>query len=147
MFSNRYFHFLRFVVVVIGLLGCMSLFGQDTYVIAKDWTTKNTLLEASWLLVNSMDISQTKRFEHAGPTGDDSYCAESWKYYHEANPFIGKHPSQGKLNTIWVAGSLAHVAASVLLPEPYRTWFQSGTLVLSASAVTHNYNLGFSLKF
>lgn len=121
------------------LLSTCSLFAHDNF--AKDWTKYNTMAEISWLLINSIDINQTKQFRY-GPNGD----SKEWQYY-EINPLVGKHPSNKKLNRLWILGSVAHVGISMALPKRYRGIWQGASIVLSSSAVLHNYNLGFKVKF
>lgn len=111
----------------------------------ENWTCADTIRECVWQGINLVDWAQTKRFEHSDPNGN--YCPESYKYYYERNPVLGKHPSQHRINNLIFLAAVAHVGVSVTLPPKWRRRFQSVTIVCSAAAVANNYDIGIRIKF
>ena len=64
----------------------------------------------------------------------------------EANPFIGRHPSEGHVNTMMTL-YVAWNAGALLLPKkPRRIWYIAVTVV-EAVAVAHNLSMGLSIGF
>ncbi len=64
----------------------------------------------------------------------------------EANPLIGRHPSEGRVNTMETL-YLAWNGAALLLPKtPRRIWYVAVTLV-EVVAVAHNLSIGIAIGF
>lgn len=67
--------------------------------------------------------------------------------YSEINPFLGDHPSQGRINTYFVGMIVGHTAIARLLPNPYRRWWQGVFIVTEAGFVAHNFSIGARVEF
>jgi hypothetical protein len=64
----------------------------------------------------------------------------------EGNPLIGRHPSEGHVNTMMTL-YVAWNAGALLLPKrPRRIWYIAVT-VIEAVAVAHNLEAGISIGF
>jgi len=76
--------------------------------------------------------------------------------YYETNPIIGRHPTRGRVNTIFAAFAVGQVAGTILLPTKYkiagsvlnlrRIW-QMSFITVSASCVANNYAIGLHARF
>jgi len=91
-----------------------------------EWSKGDTQREAAFLALVAVDWYQTS-------------SALNRPDAHESNPILGERPSQGKINTYILAGALAHVGASYLLPAKWRRYFQNVSIGLESVAVGSNY--------
>ena len=64
----------------------------------------------------------------------------------EANPLVGRHPSEGRVNTMETLYLLWNGAALLLPKTPRRIWYAAVTVV-EAVAVAHNLAIGISIGF
>jgi hypothetical protein len=67
--------------------------------------------------------------------------------FRERNPILGEHPSRGEVDRYFALSVAATAGLSYVLPDPYRTWFLTGVVVLEASAVINNHQLGVKVSF
>jgi hypothetical protein len=65
----------------------------------------------------------------------------------EQNPLLGKHPSDKKIKTYFVATSLAHVGIAMILPKEHREVWQYVGIALEALVVIHNKKMGLQFSF
>jgi hypothetical protein len=101
----------------------------------KKWTTQDTILETSWIVIHAVDWGQTRTI------------AKNPKQYREMNPILGEHPSTQNVDLYMGASLLLHPLTSYLLPKPYRTWFQSITIFGSGSCVINNLGVGIKMDW
>ena len=100
-----------------------------------EWTTTDTVMEATYAAVHVMDWRQTR------------VIAKSEGHWRETNGILGDHPSRDKVDT-WFAGTLAgHAIISYLLPDKWRTTWQAITIGMEATTVVRNYQLGIKVAF
>ncbi len=117
------------------LLIILLFFPATAY--AGDWNKVNTALELSHAAVLTLDWGQT-RWIAANPQSG---------YFERVNPYLGKHPSVGKVDTWFIAWELLHPAISYLIPNPYRYIWQGLTLACEVDLTAHNYAIGIGVKF
>jgi hypothetical protein len=105
------------------------------YDLFSDPSKKDIILEGTYQLLNLIDWHQSQ------------IIAKRPNEYYEVNPFIGKHPSVGQVNTYFAISSLGHIGISYLLPRSHRNYFQYGTIVMKAGLVAYNKSAGLGLGF
>ena len=66
--------------------------------------------------------------------------------WYEANPLVGRHPSEGRINTLATLYIVWNAGALFLPKTPRRVWYVAVTLV-EAVAVIHNLSIGVSVGF
>lgn len=94
---------------------------------------------ALWVLMNAAIISDW---------GQTRYIADHPNiYWEETNPFLGRHPSMGKVNA-WFVGSLAvNNGIMVALPKKYRPWYAGVVTAYEARLVVRNNSIGVKVDF
>jgi len=65
---------------------------------------------------------------------------------HEGNPVLGRHPSEGRVNTMIGLAVTANLAALLLPKQPRRIWY-AAVILVEGIAVTHNVMSGLSIGF
>jgi len=66
--------------------------------------------------------------------------------WYERNPLLGRHPSEGRVNTVASLVVVTNVGALLLPKTPRRIWYAAVTVV-EIVAVTHNLSGGISIGF
>ena len=110
-------------------LGVALLFQSCCTVNIDRWEKQDTVLQATYTALHILDWAQTREIERN-------------QAYHELNPILGRHPSEGRINTYFASTLLGHTLVSVLLPKPYRTWWQCVTIGIEAGVTGSNYIIG-----
>lgn len=117
-----------FIILLILVSAC-PVEGQPS------WTTTDTMLEGTWIVLHVLDWKQTL------------VIARNPHKFHELNPIIGKHPSIGKVNSYMLLSALVHPIISYHLPQPYRSYWQYLTISATGGLVIHNFNIGIKVRF
>ena len=80
--------------------------------------------------------------------GQTRYIASHPQQYEEVeNPFLGRHPSMGKVNA-WFIGSLAvNNGIMVALPKKYRPWYAGVVTAYETRLVIRNNSIGIKIDF
>jgi len=100
-----------------------------------EWSTTDTVMEATYATVHIMDWQQTR------------LIAKRQGQWKETNGILGGHPSRDRVDA-WFAGTLAgHALISYLLPDKWRTAWQALTIGIEATTVVRNYQLGVKVAF
>ena len=102
---------------------------------ATNWTSADTARELAFDAASLVDMGQTH------------YIGDNPQHWQELNPILGSHPSSAKINEYFVGEMAGHYLISYLLPEEYRSYWQTGTLVLELGVVGRNYNLGIGIRY
>lgn len=69
------------------------------------------------------------------------------EYREASNPFLGEHPSIGKVNA-WFIGSLAvNNGIMVALPKRYRPWYAGAVTAYEVRLVIRNNSIGAKIDF
>lgn len=100
----------------------------------EDWTTQQKLLGASAVILHAVDWGQTR------------YIANSNGRFYETNPFIGKYPSEDRVDAYFAITGLGLLALAHLLPE-YRTVILGVWLGVELAATGNNYRIGIKVDF
>ena len=101
----------------------------------EDWSKADTAREVAWQALHIIDWGQTLDI------------ADNPDRFHELNPLLGKHPSRGQVNRLFVAGAVAHPIAMGMFRPPYRAWLQYVSLGITGVVVTRNYHIGLRWGF
>lgn len=114
------------LAALIAALGSTQAFSMDT-----DSLTR----QVAYTALHLADWQQTRRI--AGSNGQ----------WIETNPILGPTPSQAQVNRYFAATLIGHWIVAYSLPKEWREPFQMGTIVMQASVVQKNYNLGIKVSF
>ncbi len=112
---------------------------------ANDWTTTDTMLQATFLMLLNIDRSQTVSSDTRPEIG-------------YAQKFIGEHPSSGQANRYFVACGALHTGIALITPKvieiksmdmkiPARLIWQSFWITVEGDTVHKNYQMGISISF
>ena len=118
------------MLITMGMLIANGLQAQDK------WTTKDTILEASFIVLNGCDWRQTNDIVSRQDEG-----------YYEHNRFLGDHPSHRQVHTWFMLTTIAHVVVAYKLPQYYRRVWQVAWIGIEADMVNHNYKAGLNIRF
>ena len=99
-----------------------------------EWTHTDTALQLSYTALHIADWGQTLDIENH-PTA------------YETNPFLGKNPSRGEINTYFASTLALHWLIARVLPQKWRSQFQLGTIALEFNVVSDNHSAGIRLNF
>jgi hypothetical protein len=66
--------------------------------------------------------------------------------WHEFNPLLGRHPSEGRVNTLLSLTVILNGGALLLPKTPRRIWYAAVTAI-EVFGVIHNLSLGVSIGF
>jgi hypothetical protein len=144
---------MKTLLVVLFLVVPCSIHAEES---KWKWTGTDTAYQAATVLLMATDWSQTSwmmrqsRAEDAARQGsglDNDRHAKPMAGRNEANPLLDDHPSQGRINTYFVATIAAHTVIARLLPKPYRRVWQAIYIVTEAGFVAHNFSIGARVEF
>lgn len=107
----------------------------STPAVAGDWSAEDTKWQAAYIALHVADWGQTR-----------DIAAKRDRYF-EQNPVLGKHPSVKRVDSYFLATSIAHTAISYALPPDLRRRWQQITVVVQAGVVAHNYGIGLNINF
>lgn len=102
---------------------------MPTYQIARhlpSWSATDFSLAGGFLTLLWVDASQTR-----------SLARRNWKGFTEANPLLGRKPSEGQINTYSAAAALTTLGIAAALPPKARRWWLGGAVALQAFTVYH----------
>jgi hypothetical protein len=130
---------IRYLVLITALvfIGAFTTYadapsGEEAFA----WTATDTALQAIFIAATAVDWSQTL---------DISRSYERRCPYYERNPFLGRKPGAGRINTWMSTTILAHTAIAYLLPKPYRTVWQSLWVGLEIGQIHQNRQIGLGV--
>lgn len=118
---------------------------------AKDWTTADTLWQATYTALHVADWGQTLSVAKSCRNGSMSVnnYTHTWEECSlmETNPILGEHPSRGEINTYFATTLVLHTAVAYYLPPTYRRVWQSVWVGIESGVVARNARMGVSLSF
>jgi len=72
--------------------------------------------------------------------------ADNPRRWTELNPLVGRHPSEGRVNTVGVLYVASNAGALLLPRTPRRIWYAAVTVV-EVVVVAHGLSIGLSVGF
>jgi hypothetical protein len=99
------------------------------------WTKENTILAGADLILTTLDWSQTR------------YIAANPLDYYEKNKLLGKHPSDGQVNSYFPMYFAVKTLVSLAIPNPYRYFFQGAMIGQDVYYVGSNNGIGIGFKW
>ena len=99
------------------------------------WTRTEIALAAGFTTALLMDAAQTRGLARGG-----------WEGFHEANPLLGSHPSEARINAYTAVAGLTVLGAAAVVPPRMRPWLLGAAFVVEALTVTRNARAGISLS-
>lgn len=94
-----------------------------------EWTREDTARQVAWSILTLADRLQTLDIAR------DPRC-------YEINPLLGRHPSDGRINSYFAASLIAKALVSSWLPAPWRERWQGLGVSSSAYLIGHNDSVG-----
>lgn len=88
------------------------------------------------------DGTVTRQPDGSYTDGKGGYCRAA-----EANPLLGKHPSDQRITNYFLGASLAHVLITKALPNEYRPYWLGTSILLQLIVVGKNRQIGGSFNF
>lgn len=102
---------------------------------ASDWDRTDSALLATQLTLTAIDWGQTR------------IIARNPDLWYERNPFLGEHPSVGRVDKYFAVTFLVTTGISIALPQKYRRWYLGSMIVYEAAFVFHNQQLGIRVDY
>ncbi len=99
------------------------------------WSDADLARQGIFTAVELVDWAQTR------------YLAKHPDRYHEINPFLGKHPSVGRVDTLFALSLIANAGVTWVLPSRYRPYWQYGRIGIEVVLVAHNAHVGIKMDF
>jgi hypothetical protein len=109
---------------------------------ASEWDTETKALYWSGVALITADWAQTRDIaSRVRPDGS--------KVFRELNPLLPEYPSLNQVNRHFITGLVVHYALAEVIPQPYKSYFLAGTIVVQSGFVAHNINAGvrFNIRF
>jgi len=94
---------------------------------SKDWSKEDIARQVAYLGLQLIDWNQSKDI------------ARHPEKYYEGNPLLGKHPSQGRLNSYTIGTMIGHTALMHLLSPEWRKRAQTGSILFEGNVVLGNH--------
>lgn len=116
------------------LIGCADFPCIKSESKACKWSVADTILEAGSETLIFIDYGETK------------YGIDDGLYY-ETNPIMGRYPSQNMIDNYFITSLVLHPIISYVLPKPYRTIWQAGTIFIEINTLNNNHKEGVKFQF
>lgn len=122
-----------------------------------EWSKTDIALQSVYTVLHVIDWGQTRYLttqrnisviKTNGNTcyyGPCTYSTQVSKI--ETNFILGKFPSKTEVDLYFASTLVLHTAISYILPKPYRTLWQAGTIGLEAYVINNNFNVGIHGMF
>ncbi len=121
-------------LATLALLGTLALGSNDDL---HKWTVTDTALQLTFVTLTAVDWMQTREAMRFHPTIQ----------FEEQNPFLGKHPSNDRIDAMIGASIAGHTLIAYLLPKPWRTIWQLTFIAVEGAAVYGNHSAGIRVKW
>lgn len=139
----------------IRLFNFVLLLALATPCQARDpWDRTDYLLGAAAIGSLAIDWGQTRDIAtrthepaRIGAIGEAPPPSSPERTFHEKNRLLGENPSLDRVNAYFAAYMLGTAIAADLLPREWRRVFLVGVIVIEASAIQKNYELGLRVEF
>ena len=138
-------HIPKFMFAILVILAVIILCNDAN---AEEWNKRDTTRELVWQGLAVIDWGQTLNISKS--------CSSGGGFYEQVNPILGDCPSRGEVNTYFVGAMALHAGISYILPtnaeflgeriNPREFW-QSMTIMIQATNVARNYQLGININF
>lgn len=123
--------------VILAIGAFLGLFlAKCTPAHAGEFTATDAKYELLFDAVWYADWKQTRDFN-----------GRQFETYSETNIFLGRHPNSKKINEYFIAGGLAHLAVSYIIPRSWRPTWRMITIGYEANTVAHNISVGVNFHF
>ena len=99
------------------------------------WTKEQIALQSAATAFTVVDWGQTLDI------------AKKPNEYIETNPVLGKHPSEGRVNTYFAIATLGQIAIAHILPDKWRKRWLGANIMVEGYFVQGNYKLGLRVNF
>ncbi len=125
-------------LILMILLFAVASMEVKAFTCGTQWTKTNTSIETLNVATRIADYKQTRHFLKP------KHRAQG---YYEANPVLGKYPSNPRLINAGIIYSAAVAGIAYCLPRPKRKTWQAFSLIISSVFVLRNHQAGFKVNF
>jgi hypothetical protein len=132
---------MKLLSIATSLLIALLLTSPTVFADGGDWSTDDTYRQIAVTALSVADWSQT-RYMAKNPCareGGGTACTDPFGEEGLARPFIGAHPSVGKVNSYFAISIIANTAINYMLPSEWRARLQYAEIVVEAGTVRRNY--------
>lgn len=98
-----------------------------------------TLILTDWAQTRAMARQPAYDWEPLENSPGYYTWREQWR---ENNPLLGRHPSEGKVNTYFALSVLTYLVVQDALPEKYASLYRKGIILLEVTCVSQNLSIG-----
>lgn len=124
------------LLAAISLLICLLFSGCASFDLRPDpWTRDQKIMQGTASLLNIIDWGQTLDI------------VDKPDQYYETNPYLGDHPSRGKVNRYFACSMAAKILTTHLLPSNLRKYWLGSNIMVSGYYVNNNYHIGLRVNF
>jgi len=107
----------------------------------------NSMIVADWGQTRTIAMQKTETYSWSNPDGSGGTINGGQPRYTEMNPFLGEHPSVGKVNWYFAGSLLVNNTIYFSLPLKYRNFYAIGVGVYQAYFVINNHRAGIEIRF
>jgi len=100
------------------------------------WSARDRALAAGFVTTLLIDAAQTRRLARGG-----------WRDFEESNPILGRHPSEGRVNTYTVVAGLTVLGVAAAAPKRVRPWVLGAALAVEVYALAAMSQRGVAIRF
>ncbi|HEY7193009.1 MAG TPA: hypothetical protein VH439_04645 [Gemmatimonadales bacterium] len=100
------------------------------------WSARDRALAAGFTVALLIDAAQTRRLARGG-----------WRDFDESNPILGRHPSEGRVNTYTAVAGLTVLGVAAVAPKRVRPWVLGAALAVEVYALGAMSRSGVAIKF
>jgi hypothetical protein len=129
---------------IAALLFCFVSTAQaDGLKFGEGWTRADTTRQAALTALLVADWVQTRSAVKHPLTKIDGIVMLQV----ENNPFLGEHPSIGRVNNYFAASIIGHALIGAVLPADWRSGWQYVWIGIQSQTVYRNYQVGLKMGF
>ncbi len=114
------------------LISCLCLHGASAH--ASDWTVEDTSRQAVFYALKVIDWRQTLSLKNN-------------QNLQEANPLLGSHPSDARVNNFIAGAMLLETGIAIALEPEQRAYFQYLMIGFTGYTAWHNWRVGAKVSF
>ena len=116
-------------------LAALAITASSSVLAADPWSTEDKAMYAAYTALRIVDMGQTLNI------------ARNPDKFHERNPLLGSHPSEGKVAGFFIGSHIVMTVAAHYMPSEYRKWFLRTGTVIELGMVGNNAKLGVKVDF
>lgn len=122
------------IIAALMLIVCIAT-GAELALAFDPWSQRDLIMHGTFTALTAIDMAQTLKIAR---NPDD---------YHERNPILGEHPSQGDVLVYFAATWAAQTLLVHVLPARLRPFAQAVMIAVPLGCVINNLSVGIGFGF